>query len=98
MRKKYLAVPEQEDHELLEELEQAVNQSHQTALKALVDMFNWMDTLEAKPTAEIVSLDRQSVEIGRNANTILAKMSQVSEKRKQLQWLYSSLETFKLVR
>ena len=61
-------------------------------------MFNWMDTLEAKPTVEIVLLDRQSVEIGRNANTIIAKMSQVSEKRKQLQWLYSSLETFKLVR
>ena len=98
MRKKYLAVPEQEDHELLEELEQAVNQSHQTALKALVDMFNWMDTLEAKPAAEIILLDRQSVEINRNANTITAKMSQVSEKRKQLQWLYSSLETFKLVR
>lgn len=96
MRKKYLAVAQQEDLELLEELEKAVNQSHRTALKALVNMFNWLDTVQPEPTAEIILLYDQYMKIESDTSTILARMSQVSEKRNKLQNSISSLEAIRL--
>jgi hypothetical protein len=98
MRKKYLAVAEQNDRELLEELEQAVNQGHQTALKALAHTFNWLDTLQPEPTTGIILLDDQSKKIESDTSTILARMSQVAKKSGELQRLMSSLEAIKLVR
>ena len=106
MRKNYLQIKEnaeaageidQDTDDILSDLETAVTAGHQTALKMLVKLFNWLDTLEAQPTKEIVSLYEQSIKIDRSISSTLARMTQLAEKRGNLERLIKESDGIKLV-
>jgi hypothetical protein len=97
MRKNFLAVDKEEQRDILEDLERAVNMGHLTALAMLVKMFNWLDTLEPKAIEEITSLYDQSMKIERSITETLARMTQLADKRKNLQVLISQTDDIQLV-
>ena len=106
MRKNYLQIKKEAEAEgeidpntqdILSDLETAVAAGHQTALKMLVKLFNWLDTLEAQPTKEIMSLYEQSMQIDRSISSTLARMTQLAEKRGNLERLIKESDGIKLV-
>ena len=88
---------DENDQDILDELEAAVNAGHQATLKTLVKIFNWLDGLEPQATKEIMSLYNQSIEIERNISSTLARMTQLSEKRANLDRLIKQSDGIKLV-
>ncbi|EDR10204.1 uncharacterized protein LACBIDRAFT_325891 [Laccaria bicolor S238N-H82] len=87
---------DENDQDILDELEAAVNTGHQATLKMLVKIFNWLDGLEPQATKEIMSLYNQSIEIERNISSTLARMTQLSEKRANLDRLIKQSDGIKL--
>lgn len=106
MRKNYLQIKKDAEAEgeidentqdTLNDLEVSVTAGHQTALKMLVKLFNWLDTLVAQPTKEIMSLYDQSIKIDRSISGTLARMTQLAEKRGNLERLVKESDGIKLV-
>ncbi|KIK01744.1 hypothetical protein K443DRAFT_678156 [Laccaria amethystina LaAM-08-1] len=105
MRRNYLQIKKDAEAEgeidenaqdILNDLEVTVTAGHQTALKMLVKLFNWLDTLEAQPTTEIMSLYEQSIKIDRSISGTLARMTQLAEKRGNLERLIRESDGIKL--
>lgn len=97
MRKNFLGVDKEEQRDVLEDLERAVNMGHLTALAMLVRMFSWLDILEPMATEEITSLRDQFMKIERKIAETLARMTQLADKRKDLQISISQSDGIQLV-
>lgn len=82
--------------DMLEDLETAVNAGHKAALKMLVKLFDWLDTLERKGTREIISLYEKSTTIDRNIDETLARMTQLALKKAKLEQLIRESNGIKL--
>lgn len=66
-----------EDDEDIAEAE--VSAGHQTTLKMLVKIFNWIDGLQPQATNDITSLYDASIEIEYKITNTLARMTQLAE-------------------
>lgn len=106
MQKKLIKIKQEAEKEgkiddnardMLEDLETAVNAGHKVALKMLVKLFNWLDTLERKGTREIISLYEQSTTIDRNIDETLARMTQLASKKANLEQLIRESNGIRLV-
>ena len=59
--------------------ENSFNDDHQSAVKTLAEIFDWLDGLESQATTEITSLYNKSIEIEHRINGTLARMTQLAE-------------------
>ena len=83
---------------ILRELRNSVIQGETKALNMLSDLFDWLDSLEAQPTKEIVTLYRQSQEIEESIQNTLSRMQQANEKKNAVEKLKREAESAKSVR
>ncbi|KAK2467589.1 hypothetical protein APHAL10511_000444 [Amanita phalloides] len=81
---------------VLAELESAVNEGHNKALREFALLFDWLDTLTPQPTRDIVTLYEQSQEIERNIANALSRASQLGEKKTKLTEIKQSVEGSKM--
>ena len=69
---------------VLAELESAVKDGHTRALRELVLLFDWLDTLEPQPTKEIIDLLNKSQEIEGKIESALDNASTLAEIKNEL--------------
>jgi hypothetical protein len=76
---------------------QLVEQGHVNAVTMLAEMFDWLDGLDPQPTKDITSLYAKSLDIERSISNALARLSQLTEQKKQLEQIRADSEGDKLV-
>ena len=83
---------------ILSNLLSAVKEGHQTALETISTIFDWLDGLEPQPTNDIMNLYEQSQQIDRDIDNAMSRVTQISDKKKQIAKLKRLADGNELVR
>ncbi|KAF8634980.1 hypothetical protein AX17_004054 [Amanita inopinata Kibby_2008] len=98
MWKKYLQLKSQKNFNkrLLSQLKKDVEAGHTRALNVLGFVFDWLDGLSRQPTNEILDLYKKSQDIEHQIANALSRMSQMADKKKELEKMVELAEGSKL--
>jgi GTPase SAR1 family protein len=81
----------------LPKMQRRVQDSEETALETLIELFDWLDNLAPQPTKEIISLHDKSQNIEKNIDSALARMTQAATKDRELQNLAADINKAQVV-
>ena len=91
-KKKFLEVKDDpKKKKAREKMRKAVDRAEQTALETLVDLVDWLDSLEPQPTTEIATLYEVSQAIEVKTTNTLAQIDQRSAKMVEINQLTEEL-------
>ena len=76
----------------------SIKEGHQKSLQTVSTIFDWLDGLEPQPTNEIMHLYEQSQQIDRDIDNALSRMTQISDKKRQISKLKQLADGSALVR
>ena len=77
---------------LKKEMQEEVKDAEQRALEVLVDLFDWLDSLEPQPTTDIVALYKKYRVIESKVTNTLTQMDQASTQMAELKKLVDGLQ------
>lgn len=98
LRKKYLEFKDGPNKKQAKEMQKAVKSAEQKSLEVLVDLFDWLDSLEPQPTTEIMTLYEKSQAIEREITNALAQMEQAANKMADINELMREFQQKSAVR